>query len=123
MQMLQLASAPTSRASEAVVASAGGVDAVVAAMRAHGGSASVQEEGCAALRNLALGDALRASIASAGGIEAFQAYKAVMNTAGSAASNAAPDLPMKRKSKEWSQPAVSYRRTMMAAVVRSATPP
>ena len=37
---------------KAAIGSGGGIDAVIAAMRAHGGSATVQAHGCGALDNL-----------------------------------------------------------------------
>ena len=53
------------------IASAGGIDAVVSALRSHGGShAGVAEQGCGALRNLAVDDDNEKAIASAGGIAA-----------------------------------------------------
>jgi len=56
---------------QAKIAAAGGIDAVVGAMGAHGGVAGVQALGCAALRNLAAGNAdNKAKIAAAGGIDA-----------------------------------------------------
>jgi hypothetical protein len=38
---------------QAAVAAKGGIEAVVAAMRAHVGVAAVQEQGCGALENIA----------------------------------------------------------------------
>ena len=49
---------------------AGGIDAVVSALRSHGGShAGVAEHGCWALRNLAVNADNQKTIAEAGGIE------------------------------------------------------
>ena len=53
------------------VAAAGGIEAEIRVMGAHGGSAGVQEYGCGALCNLAWGSEERkAAVAAAGGIEA-----------------------------------------------------
>ena len=54
------------------IASAGGVEAVVAALRAHGGAhAGVAQHGCWALKNLAIDDDIALAIGSAGGVEAI----------------------------------------------------
>ena len=61
----------TSAERSAAVASAGGIEAVVRAMREHRGSLSVQEKGCGALWNLTLSSAEHsAAVVSAGGIGA-----------------------------------------------------
>jgi len=49
----------------------GGIEALVQAMGEHGASAAVQQHACAALRNLALNDAIRVKMAALGGIEAL----------------------------------------------------
>ena len=62
----------------------GGVEAVLAAMRSHGDSAAVQEQGCTALYNLSFkNDSNQAAIGSGGGIEAVVA--AMRSHGGSAA--------------------------------------
>ena len=48
----------------------GGIEAVLAAMREHGGDAAIQRAGCGALRNLASGPANRGQIGALGGLEA-----------------------------------------------------
>ena len=53
------------------IASAGGIEAVVGAMRQHLAVAGVQEQGCWALSNLAANADNKVKIASAGGIEAI----------------------------------------------------
>ena len=71
-----MVSAGKAKAALAAFAVAGGVEAVVAAMRSHGGVAGVQEAGCGALHNLAVGDAgCLQAIAVAGGIELATAAK------------------------------------------------
>ena len=55
------------------VAAAGGIDAVVAAMRSHGGDAAVQQYCAGALWNLALSEQHRGPVAAAGGIDALVA--------------------------------------------------
>ena len=53
---------------------AGGVETVVAAMRAHASSAGVQQQACGALRNLSAGNAENKTvIGNAGGVEAVVA--------------------------------------------------
>jgi hypothetical protein len=56
------------------LAAAGGIEAVLAALRAHPGAANVQERGCLALGNLAASHAAnQTAVAAAGGIEAVVA--------------------------------------------------
>ena len=56
------------------IAAAGGVEAVVAAMRAHAADAMVQQNGCGALASLAANSAEnKVAIAAAGGVEAVKA--------------------------------------------------
>ena len=64
------------------ISAAGGVEAVLAAMVTHKGSAVVQEQACCALRNLAVNDDNKVKIAAAGGVEAILA--AMMTHKGSA---------------------------------------
>jgi hypothetical protein len=47
------AAAPADDENQDTIAAVGGVKAVIAAMRAHAADAAVQQQGCAALRNLA----------------------------------------------------------------------
>ena len=62
------------RRQQVAIAAAGGIEAVVAAMRAHAGSAVVQEYARWALCNLAFNNAdNQFAIAAAGGIEAVVA--------------------------------------------------
>lgn len=68
----------------AAIGSGGGIEAVVAGMQSHGGSAAVQEWGCRALSNLSVkNDSIRAAIGSGGSIEAVVA--AMQSHGGSAA--------------------------------------
>ena len=53
--------------------SAGAIEAVVAAMRAHASNAGVQEQGCRALINLTNNDANQVKAGSAGAIDAVVA--------------------------------------------------
>ena len=60
------------------VAAAGGIEAVVAVMRAHGGSVPVQQQGCIVLKNLAGGccaeeNGMAVAVVAAGGIAAVVA--------------------------------------------------
>mmetsp|Transcript_31566 Transcript_31566/g.74082 ORF Transcript_31566/g.74082 Transcript_31566/m.74082 type:complete len:156 (+) Transcript_31566:44-511(+) len=65
------------------IAAAGGIKAVVEGMKAHEGSAGVQEQGCGALVNLAINDKNKEAIAAAGGIEAVvEGMKAHKGSAG-----------------------------------------
>ena len=54
---------------EQLIVRAGGVQSVLAAMRAHPGSTVVQEQGCAALCNLSGAADNKVLVARAGGIE------------------------------------------------------
>eukprot|EP00961_Rhodomonas_salina_P130527 1757192-Rhodomonas_salina.2 len=47
----------------------GGIEAVIQAMRGHGGSAGVHEHGCGALRSLAVNAENKVTIAGMGGVE------------------------------------------------------
>ena len=61
-------------ANQAAIASAGGIEVVVAAMGAHASDAAVEQNGCSALQYLASNNAAnQAAIAAAGGIEAVVA--------------------------------------------------
>ena len=54
------------------IAKAGGIEAILRAMRGHGGDAEVQAQGCGAFRNLAVKNAdNKVKIGEAGGIEAI----------------------------------------------------
>ena len=55
------------------IAEAGGIEAVVSAMKEHKTSVLMQERACVALRNLAVNDGNKLKIAEAGGIEALVA--------------------------------------------------
>jgi len=68
-----LANLAVEAVNKAAIARAGGIDAVVAGMRAHRSNEWVQEDGCSALRNLARSDDFKTAIARAGGIEAVVA--------------------------------------------------
>jgi hypothetical protein len=57
----------------AAIAAAGGIDAVVTAMRCHGGAAAVQELGCRALLRLCLNDANVALAIAAGACDVLAA--------------------------------------------------
>jgi hypothetical protein len=59
----------------AAVAAAGGIDAIVAAMRRHASEAGVQEQGVAVLLNLALNDANVGLMVAAGGRDVVAAAK------------------------------------------------
>lgn len=53
-----------------VIPARGGIEAVIRAMGVHSSSAGVQEQGCAALANLAVSDGNKATISAKGGIGA-----------------------------------------------------
>jgi hypothetical protein len=67
-------------AEEVAIAAAGGVEAVLAAMRAHAADAMVQQIGCGALVSLAVNDENKVAIAAAGGVEAVLAAMSAHNS-------------------------------------------
>ena len=58
-------------ANRVAIAEPGGIRAILGAMQGHGGHAGVQDQGCGALRILAINDANRVAIAEQGGIRAI----------------------------------------------------